>query len=122
MEISKPITPLVATDTTTKKAVNPMKVAGAKGASMERIEATAKAFESQFISQMVEAMYAGHDPKESLGGSDAEETYQSMLITEYGKIISRAGGLGIADQIKRSMLKMQEVETPHGPAPAAPTA
>jgi hypothetical protein len=31
------------------------------------------------------------------------------MIDEYGKLISRSGGLGIADQVKREMLKIQEV-------------
>ena len=123
MDVSKPMmNPLTPADATAKKPLNPMKVAGAKGASMEKIEATAKEFESQFISQMLSAMFATRDAKEGLGGSEEEETYESFLIQEYGKVISRAGGIGIADQIKQSMLKLQEVEKPHAPAAATPTA
>lgn len=101
-------TPIASTGTLAK-------VAGAKGITMERIEATAKEFEAQFISQMLESMFSTTDAKESLGGSEAEETYQSLMIEEYGKVISRSGGIGISDQIKRAMLQMQEashVKTP----------
>jgi len=117
MDISSP-TP-TADPSATARAPNRMKVAGAKGATMEKIEATAKEFEAQFLSQMLESMFATRKAEDSLGGSETEETYQSMLITEYGKVLSRTGGIGIADQIKRSMLKLQEVETPHAPTPAA---
>ena len=88
--------------------VNPLNTI--KKASPEKIDAVAKNFESQFVSQMLESMFSTLDLKDGLGGSDTEETFQSMMISEYGKVITRAGGLGVADQIKREMLKMQEVK------------
>lgn len=97
----------------------PGKVAGAKGATLEKIEATAKEFEAQFISQMLESMFATRDPSESLGGSEAESTYQSFMLQEYGKIISRTGGIGVAEQIKQSMLKLQEIGGRHDTTPSA---
>jgi Rod binding domain-containing protein len=81
----------------------------AKHYSEEKIDAVAKEFESQFISQMLENMFSTIDTKDSLGGSESEETFRSLLISEYGKVISRTGGLGIAEDIKRDMLKHQEV-------------
>ncbi len=120
MNISSPAMPITDVETQTKqRAGNLFKVAGAKGVTMEKIEATAKEFESQFISQMLESMFATRDAKDSLGGSEAEETYQSMMITEYGKIISRTGGIGISDQIKDAMLKLQETEKHHVAPPVA---
>lgn len=117
MEIKPASLPLLPA--TTGHATNLMKVKGAKGVTMEKIEATAKEFESQFISQMLESMFATRDVKDSLGGSEAEETYQSMMVSEYGKIISRSGGIGVADQIKKAMLKLQEMEKPHDATPTA---
>jgi flagellar protein FlgJ len=81
----------------------------AKHYTDEQLTTVAKDFEAQFISQMLSTMFSTIDTKESLGGSDEEETYKSMLVSEYGKVIARTGGLGIADQIKRDMLKHQEV-------------
>lgn len=81
-----------------------------RGASMEKIDAAAQEFEAQFISQMMENMFSGLDTDGPLGGGDAEETYRSMLVNEYGKLISRAGGIGVADHVKREMLALQEVE------------
>jgi Rod binding domain-containing protein len=33
-----------------------------------------------------------------------------MLFQEFGKALSRAGGVGIADAVQREILKTQEVE------------
>ncbi len=76
----------------------------------EKLNEAASEFEAQFVSQMLSNMFSTVDPSESLGGSDTEEIYQSMLVNEYGKIIARTGGIGVADQVKRIMLHQQEVE------------
>ncbi len=78
--------------------------------TMEQVDSAASEFEAQFASQMLSKMFDTVDPHESLGGSDSEEVYQSMLVNEYGKILAKTGGLGIADQVKQAMLKQQEVE------------
>ena len=86
------------------------KVKGARGISPEQIEKLSQEFESQFISQLLGSMFSTMDVKDSLGGSDEEAQFQSLLIEQYGKIIARTGGIGVADQVKREMLKLQEVE------------
>lgn len=92
------------------QAVGGMDLNAIKHASPEKIEAVSKEFEAMFVSQMLENMFSTVDVKEGLGGSDAEETYQSMMVSEYGKLIARTGGIGVADQIKRDMLKLQEAK------------
>lgn len=82
---------------------------GKRHLSAEKINAVAEEFESQFITQMLSSMFATQDVKEGLGGSDAEETYQSFLIDAYGKTIAHSGGIGVAAQVKEAMLKYQEV-------------
>lgn len=82
--------------------------AAARRASPEKIDATAQEFEAQFISQMMGAMFSTVEENAVLGGGSAEETYRSFLNNEYGKIIARSGGIGVADHVKREMLKMQE--------------
>lgn len=79
-------------------------------ASKAKIDETAKEFEAQFVAQMLSNMFSTVDPHESLGGSDAEEVYQSLLVNEYGKILARTGGVGVADQVKQMMIQQQEVE------------
>ena len=82
---------------------------GARKASPEQIDAVAQQFEAQFISQMLENMFSTVDVKGSLGGGETEEYYRDMLVDEYGKVISRSGGVGVADHVKREMLRLQEV-------------
>jgi Rod binding domain-containing protein len=82
----------------------------AKGASEAKIDEVANEFESQFISQMLQNMFSTVDTDGPLGGGDAEETYRSMLVNEYGKLVLRSGGIGVADHVKREMLRLQEVK------------
>ena len=101
---------MLAVRETVNRPVKGIALRGNAKASEAKIDATAREFESQFIAQMMSTMFSTVDTSESLAGSDAEDVYQSMLETEYGKIVSRTGGLGIADQVKQIMIKQQEVE------------
>ncbi len=83
--------------------------AAAKGADMAKIDATSQEFEAQFISSMMQNMWSGMDTNGPLGGGDAEGTYRSMLIDQYGQMMTKAGGIGVAAYVKSEMLRMQEV-------------
>lgn len=65
-------------------------------------------FEAFFISQMFEHMYATVPVNETFGGGNAEKIYRSMMIDEYGKMMAKAGGIGITDQIMAQLLQQQE--------------
>lgn len=116
MDVSAPAGKTVDTNmmninsTTSSKLTTAQKAkAASKGVSPEKMDDVAKEFEAQFISQMLGTMFSGIDTNGALGGGEEEETYRSMLIDEYGKLISRSGGIGVADHVKREMLKLQEV-------------
>jgi peptidoglycan hydrolase FlgJ len=69
-------------------------------------------FEAMFLSQMLGHMFSGIKGGGMFGGGHAEETYRSLLVDEYGKAVAKNGGLGIADQIVRSvMLQFQEASS-----------
>lgn len=70
----------------------------------------AEEFEAFFIAQTVEAMFAGVETDGPFGGGHAEQVFRSMLSQEYGKSMARSGGVGIADQVYREILKTQEVK------------
>lgn len=78
-------------------------------ANEAQLDETAADFEAQFISQMLENMFATVPVNEEIGGGEAEEIYRSMVVNEYGKLMARTGGIGIADHVKREMIQMQEV-------------
>ena len=79
-----------------------------KKATPQEAGKAAQDFEAVFLSQMLAPMWAGVGENNYMGGGSAEDTYHSMLVNEYGKLLSKTGGLGIADAVKREMLKMQE--------------
>jgi Rod binding domain-containing protein len=74
----------------------------------QRAWATAQAFEAQFLSSMTQSMFEGVKTDKTFGGGPGEDTFRSMLVSQYGQEISKAGGIGIADQIYGEILKLQE--------------
>ncbi|GJM03304.1 MAG: hypothetical protein DHS20C08_18050 [Rhodomicrobium sp.] len=68
----------------------------------------AKEFESSFLTNMLEQMWTGVDAEAPFGGGHAEKVYRSMMVGEYAKSISSAGGIGIADHVYREILSAQE--------------
>ena len=96
----------------TMSNVSAAKAAQAKGnitlQKADKIDHAAQEFEAVFISQMLTQMWAGIETNDMFGGGHAEDIYRSLLIDEYGKVIARQGGLGIADHVKAEMLALQE--------------
>jgi peptidoglycan hydrolase FlgJ len=82
--------------------------AAAEIAGRERLRETAQDFEAIFIAQMLRALTDGLDGEGPLGGGEGDP-FRGMLGDEIAKLISRSGGVGIADAILKEMLKMQEV-------------
>ena len=81
------------------KGVDGQKPTGAKEAAEE--------FEAIFLSQMLATM------TQELGGAGGVagggEVYRDMFNQEVAKMISRSGGIGVADVILQEMLKTQEI-------------
>lgn len=88
------------------------RAARAKVSSAQQIDKVAEEFEAVFLAQMMQHMFAGVDMSGNPFGEEkaSDDIYKSMLVDEYAKIISRSGGIGVADHVKREMLKLQEVE------------
>jgi len=68
----------------------------------------AEEFESFFMTQMLEHMFEGIETDGYFGGGYGEGVYRSMMLQEYGRIIARAGGIGIADMVSRELINLQE--------------
>ena len=71
---------------------------------------TAQDFEAQFLSQMIEQMFSGVSTSGLFDGGNGEKMFRSMLFDQFGKVLARAGGVGIADAVQREILKSQEVK------------
>jgi Rod binding domain-containing protein len=84
----------------------------------QEIDRTAKEFEAMTIQQMLNFMMSEIDLSDTpFGGGTGERAFQPLLVEEYGKAFAANGGIGIADAVRREMLKMQEV--PANPAAGA---
>ena len=46
------------------------------------------------------------------GGGNGERIWRSFLIEEYGDLIAKTGGIGIADAVERQLLRAQEASEP----------
>ena len=70
----------------------------------------AEEFESFFLAQTMESMFAGLGSDKLFGGGQGEGVYRSMLLQEYGKVAARSGGVGVADAVYREMMRLQEMK------------
>jgi peptidoglycan hydrolase FlgJ len=87
-----------------------------KDAKSLEIKKAAQEFEGMFLGQMLEHMFAGIETNELFGGGEAEDIYRSMMVQEYGNIMAKAGGIGVADHVARQMLQLQEATPKVGDA------
>jgi len=78
------------------------------GVDMKRMRETAEDFESVFLTEMLRPMFENIEASAPFGGGAGEKIYRDMQVDEYGKALSRSGGIGLADSIMREMIKMQE--------------
>ena len=92
-------------------AVSAQAALGNQGKAMNEAQAdkVAKEFESVFLSQMLEQMFGDSLGTDIFGNEETEGIYKSMMVEEYGKRITDAGGIGIAAYVKKELLKLQEV-------------
>ena len=77
--------------------------------NMDKLKETAQEFEATFLSQMMSHMFAGIETDPLTGGGEAEDIYRSMMVDEYGKLIARSGGIGVADHVMQQFVKQQEM-------------
>ncbi len=71
----------------------------------------AESFESFFLARMFDTMFSGIKTDGLFGGGNAESIYRSMMNQEYGRLMVRAGGIGIADAVEREILMLQEAKS-----------
>jgi len=81
-----------------------------QGADRAQVRRAAEEFESVFLAQFLGAMWEEVEVDETFGGGHGEQVFRGMLLNEYAREMSKAGGLGIADHLEREMLRLQEVQ------------
>ena len=73
-----------------------------------KARAAAQDFEAVFLNSMFQQMFTGIDGDGPFGGKGATGVWRSMLTDEYAKSFAKAGGIGIADQVYRTLIAQQE--------------
>lgn len=98
-----------AAQSDTQNAVNATKKV-TKDKDLEKFDIVAKDFEAMFMTEMLKPMFAELKPDERFGGGKGEEIFSGMMLQEYGKLIAETGSLGIADSVKKELIRMQGEE------------
>jgi peptidoglycan hydrolase FlgJ len=73
-----------------------------------KARAAAQDFEAVFLNSMFQHMFTGISGDGPFGGSGAVGVWRSMLTDEYAKSFAKSGGIGIADQVYRTLIARQE--------------
>ena len=60
---------------------------------------------------MFQQMYTDIKGDGPFGGSGATGVWRSLLTQEYAKTFAKAGGIGIADQVYKTLLAQQEAHS-----------
>jgi flagellar protein FlgJ len=75
---------------------------------MAQTKASAQQFEGVFLSEMMSHMFQDVKTDPEFGGGQGEDMFKSLLTNEYGKQMAANGGIGIADQLQKEMIKIQQ--------------
>ena len=88
-------------------AATPAATSAAELAKRGQIKDSSQKFEASFLSSMLQEMFEGVDTSAPFGGGQGEAMFRSFLTDAMAKQMAKGGGLGIAAQVQREMLKMQ---------------
>lgn len=80
----------------------------AKGQTIDQMRKVAEDFEAVFIGQMLQPLFQNMGAEEPFGGGESAKMWRSMQVEEYGKAITKSGGVGITDAVLTEMIKLQE--------------
>lgn len=74
----------------------------------EAISNAAEEFEAVMLTAMLKPIFESVEISEPFGGGQGEQMWKGMLVEEYAKEMAAAGGIGIADQVRAELLRVQE--------------
>ena len=84
------------------------KIDPSKIRNYEQIDAKARDFEAVFLAEMMKPMFESVDVDPLFGGGQTEEIFRGMQVQEYGKQIAEKKGIGLADFVKRELIRVQQ--------------
>jgi Rod binding domain-containing protein len=77
----------------------------------DKAKASAQDFEAMFLNSMFSQMFSGVTGEGPFGGTPGTGVWRSMLVDEHAKSVAKAGGVGIASDVFRTLI-MQQAATP----------
>ena len=81
---------------------------GAGRSGTAKAKSAAQDFEAVFLGQMFQHMFTGIDGDGPFGGGVGVGVWRSFLTEQYAKSFAKAGGIGLANHVYRSLLAHQE--------------
>lgn len=102
----------MASERVVTSAATPAATQGSSNVSPAQIAVTknsAQDFEAMALAQMLQPMFNTVDTSKGLvGGGKGEATWKPLLIDEMARMVAKSGGIGIADEVYKELLRMQE--------------
>jgi Rod binding domain-containing protein len=80
------------------------------GGKKTKVMAAAQSFETEFLNSMFQQMYTDTGNDGPFGGGGATGIWRSLLTDAYAKSFVKAGGIGISNEVYRSLLSRQASE------------
>jgi len=84
-----------------------------------RAKATATDFEAMFLNSMFAQMTTGLKGEGPFGDTVGTGVWRSMLTEQYSRTFARAGGVGIASDVYRTLIMQQAKSTSNGGSTAS---
>jgi flagellar protein FlgJ len=84
----------------------PARIRPSAGGS-DKARTQAQDFETVFVNAMLQHMFTGIGKDGPLGDSPGVGVWRSLLTEQYAKSFVKAGGLGLAHQVYKSLLARQ---------------
>lgn len=74
-----------------------------------KLHKQAKDFEGVFLNTLMKEMFSSvKTDDKNFGGGFAEETWRGMQAEQFAGAMAEQGGIGLADQLMPTLLKLQE--------------
>ena len=85
-------------------------LAAATQGNTEAIDAAAEEFEAVMLTAMLKPVFESIETSQPFGGGEGEQWWGGLWVEEDAKGMAASGGIGIADQVRAELLRIQETQ------------
>jgi Rod binding domain-containing protein len=78
--------------------------------AQQKAKASAQDFESVFLNSMFQQMFSEVKGEGPFGATNGTGPWRSLLTEEYAKGISKSGGVGVSDDVFRTLIMQQAAQ------------